>query len=266
MRCIKTGLLIALLALTPAMVSADGVLTPAANPAQPFTLISSSGIPFIKASSGIMGNNGAVSAMTALPRTYSGGAYLYLPANAISAGSAAGWYWFVASSTTAGTVYNSTYTSGHPSVGVTTAFSTTGPGAFTGATGSNLAGPSLTIPGGLMGRNGRFMVDMGVSNNNSVNTKTTAVTFGGTACVSLTASSAINAQSFCVIQNRGRTNVQSVAFRYINQAGSVSSGHTADFSVDTAQPVAVTFTVQANTAATDHVIIEEYSVIVYSVN
>src|ERR1043165_8686523 len=114
--------------------------------------LSTSGIPFIKASSGTMGNNCAISAMTALPRTFSGGAYLWLPAGAIAAGvpAAASWYWFVASSTTAGTCYNSTYTSGTPTAGTLTAFSTTGPGAFTGSA-SAMPGPSLTGPASTLG-------------------------------------------------------------------------------------------------------------------
>ena len=43
------------------------------------------GIPFIVATTGTMGNNGAISAMTALDITYSGGAWLYLPAGAVAA-------------------------------------------------------------------------------------------------------------------------------------------------------------------------------------
>ena len=81
-----------------------------------------------------MGNNGALSTLPVLPTTYSGGAFIYMPANAIFAGSAAGWYWFVASATTAGTVYNNAYTGGDPKAAVPatpTPFVSTGPGLVT---------------------------------------------------------------------------------------------------------------------------------------
>src|SRR5690349_20306203 len=59
------------------------------------------GIPFIKASSGTMGNNGALSGLTALPTTYAK-AFIWLPAGAIAAGvpAAATWYYVQMSSTT----------------------------------------------------------------------------------------------------------------------------------------------------------------------
>src|ERR1700693_852831 len=65
-------------------------------------------IPMILPSSGTIGNNGALSALTALPTIYAN-AYLYFPAGAIVAGSLAGLYYCIMSSTTAGTIYNNTY-------------------------------------------------------------------------------------------------------------------------------------------------------------
>jgi hypothetical protein len=102
-------------------------------------------IPVITGSSGSIGNNGALTGFTATPaRLFAEGAYVYYPANAIAAGVAAGFYWTVFSSTTAGTIYNSTYTTGTPVAGTLTAFATTGPGAYTGATSEQ--GVTITIP------------------------------------------------------------------------------------------------------------------------
>lgn len=102
-------------------------------------------VPIVHASSGSMGNNGALTGHTAFPRTNSGGVYLYLPANAIAAGSAAGLYWAKFSSTTAATVYNAVYTTGIPLVGTDTAFVTTGPGAYTGDTATEV-GVTIAVP------------------------------------------------------------------------------------------------------------------------
>src|SRR5579859_1785192 len=102
------------------------------------------GIPFIVANTGTMGNNGALTLGTALPSTYAN-AYVYLPANAISAGSAAGWYFCQFSSTTVGTVFNNTYSSGTPQIpAALVSFATTGPGAYTGVT-TQITGPNFTI-------------------------------------------------------------------------------------------------------------------------
>jgi len=89
-----------------------------------------------------------------LPRVV-GNSYSYFPANAISSGSAAGWYWTNWSSTTVGQAYNNTYSSGQPEVVASpTAFSTTGPGVFTQTAGSYVQGQTGTLIGNTMGVNG----------------------------------------------------------------------------------------------------------------
>lgn len=52
-------------------------------------VFSRTGIPFIVAPTGTMGNNGAVTMGTALPTTYSGGAWIWYPAGAVAAGTPA---------------------------------------------------------------------------------------------------------------------------------------------------------------------------------
>jgi hypothetical protein len=243
---------------------AVGTLSPAANPPQPITVLSTSGIPFIKASSGSMGNNGAVTALTALPRIYTGGAYLWLPAGAIATGvpASASWYWFVGSSTTAGTVYNSTYTSGHPQPGVATAFATTGPGAFAGDTGT-VTGPSITVPANLMGRNGRVEVAESRMFTNSAGNKVNKIKFGGTDIFTTTETTQIShAVSLAVAQNRGVTNAQSLSSLYSTSDGGVQGKVVVvDGAIATTADTTVTFT-YAVAVATDYSIVENYRVTV----
>lgn len=139
-----------------------------------------SNIPFILCSSGTMGNNGALSGITALDEIYSSGAYISLPAGAISSGSVAGWYYFVASSTSAGQVFNNVYSTGIPSIPATpVAFSTTGPGAFTQVL-TEILGPNFTMPANTMGApNDGLQFAFRTSYNNSAGTKTIRFRIGG---------------------------------------------------------------------------------------
>ena len=268
-----TILLLIIALLVPSWVGAVGTLTQAANPPEPIIILSQSAIPFIKSSSGTMGNNGAVSAMTALPRIISGGAYLYLPAGAIAAGvpASADWYWFVASSTTAGTVYNQTYANNKDSVGTpripsaNTAFATTGPGAYVGATGA-VTTVSLTLPANSMGINGHVSIDAALSFNNSAGTKADAVLFGAQSASGLTLTTQLSAFHSAHIVNRGVANIQSMS-RLAGHSQSVGTGsaRASDTTVNTAAAVTISVTVDCNTA-TDHHILEMYSVQIMASN
>jgi len=147
------------------------------------------GIPFILAGGTAgastnqftMGNNGAISTLPTLPATYAG-AWIYMPANGIFAGSTAGWYWFVGSSATAGTVYNNTYTTGDPVAAIPTsptAFVTTGPGVVTQST-SEIIAAEILIPAGAMGANGHLRYSTLFSHINNANNKTYRFRLGGT--------------------------------------------------------------------------------------
>lgn len=222
-------------------------------------ILSQSAIPFIHLSSGTMGNNGALSGVTALPTTYSGGAWVYLVANAIEAGSAAGWYWCVFSSTTAGTVYNDTYTTGQPSIGTATAFATTGPGAFTGVTTAQ-QGPAITLPAGAMGVNGALRVSTKVAATNSANSKlflwraeTTQITpANGQA-------NTLNFDSVHTVQNRG---VQTAQVSFPNGGTVYGSGTSASArlfpAVDFSAAQTINFLFNTKGTATDNLILEGY--------
>lgn len=223
------------------------------------TLISN-GIAFINISSGSIGNNGALSGVTALPRIYAEGAYIRLPAGAIAAGvpAAAAWYWCVFSSTTAGTIYNSTYTSGIPVVGTQTAFSTTGPGAYTGIT-TEVTMIQYDLTAGQMGTNGRVLFENKWTMTNNANAKTGNTKFGGTGVGVSTGTvltSLLNVIERPSIQNRGSASVQigSVANSGFFGIGSSGSGITY-LAINTAAAVTISRT-STKATATDNIILE----------
>ncbi len=204
----KTLLLILSL-LMPGAVMAEGVLTPAANPPVLVSTITASGIVFIYPSSGTMGNNGALSGITALPYTFSNGAYIFLPAGAVAAGvpASATWYWVVMSSTTAGTVYNSTYAGGEPVAGTATAFATTGPGAFTAGTGAATS-ITVTVPANTIGINNVVEVAGSWANINSGGTKSVITKIGATTLCTTVAGAATAGSFKTYIQGNNLTTGQ----------------------------------------------------------
>jgi hypothetical protein len=213
-----------------------------------------SAVPIGIAPSGTMANNGAVTLGTALDITYSGGLYLYLPASAISAGSAAGFYYCVMSSTTVGTVYNNTYTSGQPTIPASpTAFATTGPGAYTGDTSARDTF-NMTVPGNLLGSNGGLRITFGGNNNNSAGNKNYTAKYGGTTFFQNTSTTNTSFNAQFSIYNRGVTNVQT-APAGINSGQSYGAGSAAPQpgAINTTADQTVTLQVSHGTA-TDWVI------------
>lgn len=229
-------------------------------------VVAQSGVPVISLSSGTMGNNGAVSALTALNRTYNMGAWAWVPAGAVAAGvpAAAGYLWFVGSSTTAGTVYNSTWNGvGAPPIGVTTAFSTTGPGAFTGDT-TEIAGPTITIAANALGPNGYIEVESLWSFTNSAGAKTHRIRLAGASGTQYLSLGSTTTASFFdkrVIANTGVTNSQ-VGGISGNAGASVYGASTSSpttSAVDTTASTTVNITLQKATA-TDNECLEWFKV------
>lgn len=241
-------------AVTSTGIKANGSYVP--------TTICQTAIPVGIPSSGTIGNNGALSAITALPTTFAH-IYLYFPADAISAGSAAGFYYTIMSSTTAGTIYNNTYTSGVPTIpGSPTAFSTTGPGAYTQTTATTLSLASCTIPANAMGPNGSISIDPLWSISGSTNARTPGVYFDGTLAVGYPAnatSANIAITQLATIFNRGVTNSQ--LGKHFSNGVNSSPVFPIYTSIDTTQAKAITLT-GAIAVATDFIILEGYSLVV----
>lgn len=143
LRCI--ALVLTLVLTWPAFAAGD-----LRNPVPSRTTIGQMRVPMIVPSSGSMGNNGALTMTTALDQTYPS-AYYYMPANAIVAGSTAGFYYGVGGSTTTAVLFNQMYVSGTATVPPLTPFSTTGPGAYAQTTGAFLTAWTMTLPGNTLG-------------------------------------------------------------------------------------------------------------------
>ncbi len=193
------------------------------NPITTPQTLGQSHIPFVLVSSGTMGNNGALSGITAVAAAYPN-AYVYLPAGAIASGSLAGWYYAVFSSTTAATVYNNTYTSGTPQIPVSpTAFATTGPGNYTQTTGSNIAAYTLAIAGNTIGVNGSIEVKGARTSNNTAGAKTLELDYSTFTLGALGVSTSLQAGFLSGFSNRAASNVQSALYNQILSLGSTTA-------------------------------------------
>lgn len=141
------------------------------------------GVPVGMAPSGSMGNNGAVTLGTALDVIYTGGLWLYFPAGAVAAGvpAAPTFLWTVMSSTTVGTVYNSTFDGlSVPAVGSTaTPYATTGPGAYTGVTAATVVA-TIPVAANLLGSTGAIIGDWTAMWNTAAGNKVFDLFYNGT--------------------------------------------------------------------------------------
>lgn len=219
------------------------------------------GVPLVLPSSGSIGNNGALTGITGLPATYAH-CYMYFPENAIAAGVAAGLYYVQMSSTSAGTIYNNTYTSGNPSIPASpTAFATTGPGAYTQTTGADITLISLTVPGNAMGIHGGLDSRLLFAHTNSANNKIHKIKLAGTSVYNSSFTTTTGNGVINQINNMGATNVQ-VASGTGNSSGlgSMSLAH-ATIDTTTDQSLAVT-TQLAN--ASDYAVLARLNTVLHS--
>lgn len=218
------------------------------------------GLPMIKPSSGSIGNNGALTLTTPLPAGITK-SYQYFPAGAIFAGSTAGLYYTVMSSTTVGIIYNNTYTSGQPVEPITpTAFVTTGPGAYTQTT-TTIDLITAVLPANSLGKNGSLRAKAYWEFTNSANNKRLAIDFGGTDIVGFSFTTKAVANWDTTLWAQNSTNQQRI-FAYTSSpvsqpgiAGDASA--TTSPSVDTTQDVQVKMQITASNVA-------EYIILFYS--
>lgn len=221
--------------------------------------LGASGMMTGNAPTGTIGDNGALTLGTALSVIYAN-CYLHFPANAISAGSAAGLYYVVMSSTTVGTIYNNLYTSGDPTApAVPTPFVTTGPGAYTGAT-TEITLRSYTIPAGLMRANSAIRNAWRGGWNNSAGSKTQRVKLGATATYLLAGTTTVGNAIMQIMQNRGQLAKQ-VEITDDNAGGvpwrTASTGAMSITTINTANATTVSFT-GTMAVATDYILCEAF--------
>jgi len=217
------------------------------------------GIPYIKAPSGTVATSGVVTLGTALPTTYDMGAWLYLPAGAVSGG-LAGLYWTVFSSTTVGQVYVNFI---DPAVAFDPA--TRPSGTLTAAVGSNSAYTGLgttttfinvNIPANTVGDHSHIVFSEEFSYNLNANNKQILRRIDSSTFVTSTRTSTGGHDSF-TSRIRFRGIKQNPWYYAVSENNSSSTtGYTkiiADFSQQR------NFNVQLNVQATDFVVIESLS-------
>lgn len=166
-----------------------------------------SGLTFVHGPTGTMANNGAVTFGTALPAIYAN-CFILMPAGSIAAGVPAADTWLFAqmTSTTVGTFFNNTYSSGPPAIPASpTAFTTTGPGAFTGSI-TTADGPNVTIAAGALGANGQLRITSDFAFNTTGTNKLIMVKVAGTPFLNQTSSSDGNLGMTTWFENKGVTN------------------------------------------------------------
>lgn len=249
--------------MTTGVTLASGVV---AGPGAP-VIVLQCGTPFIFPSSGSMANNGALSGITALQATF-GSCWMNFPAGAIAAGvPAAATTFFVQMSTTqVGIVFNNSpqiVGNSIPFPTNPTAFVTTGPGAFTQTTASNVAMLTVPILGSLIGSTGWIRVGLVNSNNNSAGAKTSLVTFGGSnfiAPAAFTTNQTMGQQHTLV--NMGVSNSQ-IAMTAGNAGGfGPSAGTPTRIAIDTTASQNLVFNCQLATATDtmqyDYILIEAF--------
>lgn len=210
-------------------------------------------IPIVQLSTGSMGNNGAVTGLTATLQFPN--AYVVLPAGAIAAGvpAAEDVYFAQFSSPTACTVFNNRLADNLNSVGAPTipasptAFATTGPGAFTGVTTSRTL-ITIAIPAGAMGVSGEALIESDTEWSTAATNKTLTVAFGGTNLWTYTHTTTVQPEyNLARVKNRGSASVQRSAWTSCTGAATLQNANVAA-AINTGNAVNVTFVTQKVTA------------------
>jgi hypothetical protein len=128
---------------------------------KPQYILAQSGVPVGIAPNATVATNGQITLGTALPRIYSGGIWLRLPAGAV-VGGPAGLYWCVMSSTTVGQVYTNFADTSQgfvPYIPTSTLVNAVGSNAaYTQTTATDIVLASVTLPGNSLGNNGAVSI------------------------------------------------------------------------------------------------------------
>ena len=135
------------------------------------------------------------------------GCYGYLPANAGNSGCAAGWYYFIPSSDTAGTFYNDQYTGGQPQiVGSPTTFAGSPSGRITTPTSeiTAISGINMTP----FGNNGEAEWKIGTAGDSVSSNKFFRLRLGGTIALGNTPTTSPVSEMLLSLRNAGAQNIQ----------------------------------------------------------
>jgi len=219
-------------------------------------LIGKSAIPFISISTGSIAANGALTGITALPRTIAA-AWIDLPANAVATVATAGFRYCTFSGTTTGTVFLDQPTSLTSPPPTSPTAVTDGKGAYVGITSEEFV-PGLTVPANSIGITGALRYYSLWSCNNNANVKTVRTRFSGNAGTIFMQQAVTSQMSFSFlseIRNVSATNSQ-VGPALTNNGGfGVIGANVVTAAVDTTAVTTLVHTLQKATA-TDNIILE----------
>lgn len=195
-----------------------------------------------------------------LPSAYAK-AYVYAPVNAIAAATAAGVYYATCSLTTVCTLFNNTYTSGTPAVpGSPTAFSTTGPGAYTQTVATEFSLITATLAANSLNVNGELDLEITGSFPNNANSKSCIWRFNGSSLGSYTGTTTTSVGITSLDRNNGVTGSQIDSNTVISGTGVAFS--TSRTSIDTTSSQSIAVNLKLATA-TDFMVLEGYSIKVF---
>jgi hypothetical protein len=223
---------------------------------QPY-ILAQDGVAVGLAPNGTVATNGQVTLGTALQRIYSNGIWLYLPAGAVSGGSA-GLYWCVMSSTTVGQVYTNfadtsqKFTPYIPNGSLVNAVGSNS--AYTQIISTNITLINATIPGNYIGASGSLRSIQQFSCLNNANAKSVQLQFGANNIIyNASIANSAGAQTLATIRNCGVTNSQVANFNSLTGLGTSSNMgyYSNDTTVD--QPILVSASISV---ATDYIIFE----------
>jgi hypothetical protein len=222
-------------------------------------ILAQSAIPVGIAQSGTVATNGTITFTNALPAAYAG-IWLYFPATAMADG-LAGFRWCtsVAASTTNFQV-TTAYLAAMSIPAIPTGYSN-GVGsnsAYTGST-AEITLSNVTVPGGMMGPNGRLRIRRKGTANNTAGAKISGTRFGGTQFFSAGMANYLSYTHDVEIFNAGVTNVQVGSPTNVGVDWNVSTQPYSRSAIDTSIAQTIALNYQLATA-TDYAISEAFSI------
>lgn len=224
-------------------------------------------VPVILAPNGTVATNGTITLGTALPTTYSGGAWVRLPAAAVVGDAAGTIHYAVFSSTTVGVIYTLTadaavaFTPYIPTVALVAA--TGSNSAYTQTISADITLANVTVPGGAMGASGKLRVEDATQTNNSAGTKTVKVALLTANMLTANLSTSVGSRRMSTIQNaglltsqKGHTATQGIAQ---GPGTGTTTGVMLVSAINTGIAQPLTFTGQL-AVATDYIVLEAATV------
>ncbi|MBW9334583.1 hypothetical protein FEE59_13795 [Herbaspirillum sp. RU 5E] len=215
-------------------------------------LLGSCGVVCLIANGGwTLGANGAVTFGTAVGAAWPQ-ALIYMPAGSLTASNVAGWYYATfPTNNTQATVYNNRY---DPASGVPPVFPAS-PTPFAAAAGTNttqdsgsIQGPTVIIPGGAMGKNGKAKISAQFQAGGTGTTKTITLGFGsGTYAVNTLTTTQVLGEVDILVRNLGRTDRQMPR----TKAGTVASTAPVFLTQDTTANIPLSFLMSPGSVSGD---------------